>query len=82
MKFLIAFETLQTGVEEGWDLYFNAFILLLFFYLLRFDKVLKIQAHYLKVVNEVRGEIKLSLPFRKTHKYGGMFISSDAFLTL
>jgi hypothetical protein len=42
-----------------------------FLCLLRFDEVLKIQAHHLEVIDEGRGEIKLTLPFRKTHKYGG-----------
>ncbi len=43
-----------------------------FLCLLRFDEVLKIQAHHLEVIDEVKGEIKLMLPFRKTHKYGGV----------
>jgi len=42
-----------------------------FLCLLRFDEVLKIQAHHLEVMNEATGEIKLTLPFRKTHKLGG-----------
>jgi len=42
-----------------------------FLCLLRFDEVLKIQAHHLEVIDEGRGEVKLTLPFRKTHKYGG-----------
>jgi len=42
-----------------------------FLCLLRFDEVLKIQAHHFEVIDEGRGEIKLILPFRKTHKYGG-----------
>jgi hypothetical protein len=42
-----------------------------FLCLLRFDEVLKIQAHHLEVIDKGRGEIKLTLPFRKTHKYGG-----------
>ena len=42
-----------------------------FLCLLRFDKVLKIQAHHLEVIDKGRGEIKLTLSFRKTHKYGG-----------
>jgi hypothetical protein len=42
-----------------------------FLCLLRFDEVLKIQAHHLEVIDEIRGEIKLTLPFRKTHKFGG-----------
>jgi len=42
-----------------------------FLCLLRFDEVLKIEAHHLEVIDEATGEIKLTLPFRKTHKYGG-----------
>jgi hypothetical protein len=42
-----------------------------FLCLLRFDEVLKIESHHLEVMDEATGEIKLSLPFRKTHKYGG-----------
>ena len=42
-----------------------------FLCLLRFDEVLKIEAHHLEVMDEATGEVKLSLPFRKTHKYGG-----------
>ena len=46
-----------------------------FLCLLRFDEVLKIQAHHIEVISEVEGHIKLTLPFRKTHKFGG--IASD-----
>jgi hypothetical protein len=42
-----------------------------FLCLLRFDEVLKIEAHHLEVMDEATGEVKLTLPFRKTHKYGG-----------
>lgn len=42
-----------------------------FLCLLRFDEVLKIQAHHLEVIDEGQGQIKLTLPFRKTHKTGG-----------
>lgn len=42
-----------------------------FLCLLRFDEVLKIQAHHIEVISEVEGHIKLTLPFRKTHKFGG-----------
>jgi hypothetical protein len=52
-----------------------------FLCLLRFDEVLKIQHHHLEVIDEVRGEIKLTLPFRKTHKYGGMFFKDTSLLT-
>jgi len=47
-----------------------------FLCLLRFDEVLKIQAHHLEVVDEATGEIKLTLPFRKTHKYGGTIVTT------
>jgi hypothetical protein len=46
-----------------------------FLCLLRFDEVLKIQAYHIEVISEVEGHIKLILPFRKTHKFGG--IASD-----
>src|SRR5204862_4191035 len=42
-----------------------------FLCLLRFDEVLKIEAHHLEVIDEATGEIKLILLFRKTHQYGG-----------
>ena len=45
--------------------------MLAFLCLLHFDEVLKIQAHHITVVNEAQGHIKLYLPFRKTHQYGG-----------
>jgi hypothetical protein len=44
-----------------------------FLCLLRFDEALKIQAHHLEVINEKTGEMKLTLPFRKTHKFGGTY---------
>jgi hypothetical protein len=45
-----------------------------FLCLLRFDEVLKIKAHLLEVIDEATGEVKLTLPFRKTHKYEGNII--------
>ena len=42
-----------------------------FLCLLRFDECLKIQAHHLEVIDEGEGQIKLTLPFRKTKKTGG-----------
>jgi hypothetical protein len=42
-----------------------------FLCLLRFDECLKIQAHHLEVIDEGEGQIKLTLPFRKTSKTGG-----------
>jgi len=52
-----------------------------FLCLLCFDEVLKIQAHHLEVIDEGRGEIKLTLPFRKTHKHGGIWIMFKLVLT-
>jgi hypothetical protein len=46
--------------------------------LLRFDKVLKIQAHDLEIIAETC--IKLTLPFRKTSQFGGqlfLFLSDN-----
>jgi hypothetical protein len=45
--------------------------------MLRFDEVLRIKAHYIEVINTTRetGEIKLSLPFRKTHQTGGKLLA-------
>lgn len=48
-----------------------------FLCLLRFDEVLKIQAHHLEVIDEIKGQIKLTLPFRKTHKYGGKILYDE-----
>jgi len=59
----------------------NAIYSIAFLCLLRFDEALKIQAHHLEVVDEGRGEIKLTLPFRKTHKNGGTFILVKSLLT-
>ena len=43
-----------------------------FLCLLRFDEVLRIQLKDIKVVDKFKGHIKLTLPFRKTHQYGGL----------
>jgi len=43
-----------------------------FLCLLRFDEVLRIELRDIEVVDKFKGHIKLSLPFRKTHQYGGM----------
>jgi hypothetical protein len=42
---------------------------LAFLYILYFNKVLRIEAYYIKVINLTRetGEIKLTLPFHKTY---------------
>lgn len=45
-----------------------------FLCLLRFDEVLKIQAHEIEVVSEIC--IKLTLPFRKTSQFGGEITQS------
>jgi hypothetical protein len=42
-----------------------------FLCLLRFDEVLRIQLKDIEVVDKFKGHIKLTLPFRKTHQYGG-----------
>jgi hypothetical protein len=44
-----------------------------FLCMLRFDEVLRIEAHYIEVLDghEETGEIRLTLPFRKTHQNGG-----------
>lgn len=50
--------------------------------LLRFDEVLKIQAHEIELVSETC--IKLTLPFRKTSQFGGKYLilcSSDIVCT-
>ena len=49
----------------------QAIYTLAFLCLLRFDEVLKIQMHQLKVIDRSQGHFKLTLPFRKTHQYGG-----------
>jgi hypothetical protein len=43
-----------------------------FLCLLRFDEALNIQAHHIEIINEAEGHVKLTLPFRKTHKFGGI----------
>jgi hypothetical protein len=47
----------------------HAIYLLAFWCLLRFDEVLRIQFHDLEIVSPTC--VKLTLPFRKTHQYGG-----------
>jgi len=49
----------------------QAIYIISFLCLLRFDEVLKIQAHHIEVLDEETGEISLRLPFRKTHQFGG-----------
>lgn len=43
--------------------------------LLRFDEVLKIQAHDVKLVTKT--SIKLTLPFRKTSQFGSQLFTSS-----
>jgi hypothetical protein len=42
-----------------------------FLCLLRFDEVLRIEMKDIEVMDKFKGHIKLTLPFRKTHQYGG-----------
>jgi hypothetical protein len=42
-----------------------------FLCLLRFDEVLRIELKDIEVVDKLKGQIKLTLPFRKTHQNGG-----------
>ena len=48
-----------------------------FLYLLRFDEVLRIQLKDIEVMDKLKGQIKLTLPFRKTHQYGGNALCSE-----
>ena len=52
-----------------------------FLCLLCFDEVLRIELKDIEVIDNERGQIKLTLPFRKTHQYGGISTSS-AFTSL
>jgi len=52
-----------------------------FLCLLRFDEVLRIEMKDIEVMDKLKGHIKLTLPFRKTHQYGGNFASSISTLT-
>lgn len=47
-----------------------------FLCLLRFDEVLRIQLKDIEVIDKLKGHFKLTLPFRKTHQYGGSVLSS------
>jgi len=42
-----------------------------FLCLLRFDEVLRIELKDIEVIDKNEGHIALTLPFRKTHQYGG-----------
>jgi len=50
-----------------------------FLCLLRFDEVLRIELKDIEIIDKQRGEIKLTLPFRKTHQYGGIFFVFDIY---
>src|SRR5882762_2731202 len=53
-----------------------------FLCLLRFDEVLNIKWSWINLeCHKGRNCIKLSLPFRKTHQFGGVY-SSDHFMTI
>ena len=41
-----------------------------FLCLLRFDEVLRIQHHHIKVLNKEESKIEITLNFRKTHQLG------------
>ena len=47
-----------------------------FLCLLHFDEVLRIELKDIEVIDNERGQIKLTLPFSKTHQYGGISTSS------
>jgi len=53
-----------------------------FLCLLRFDEVLRIELKNIEVVDKFKGHIKLTLPFRKTHQYGGTLFLSSRFLRM
>ena len=52
-----------------------------FLCLLQFDEMLRIQLKDIEVVDKEKGHIKLTLPFRKTHQYRGMFRSQYYLVT-
>ena len=52
---------------------------LAFLCLLRFDEVLKIEMHHIEFIS--REKMKLTLPFRKTHQFGGGFIFCPIIIT-
>ena len=51
-----------------------------FLCLLRFDKVLRIELKDIEVMDKLKGHIKLTLPFRKTHQYRGISFDLPRFL--
>ena len=50
----------------------QAAYILSFLCLLRIDEVLKIEMHHIKFISDTK--IKLTLPFRKTHQFGGRLV--------
>ena len=50
-----------------------------FLCLLRFDEVLRIELKDIEVMDKLKGHIKLTLPFRKTHQYGVYHFTSLVF---
>jgi hypothetical protein len=55
----------------------QAIYTLAFICLLRFEEVLKIQAHHITVVDERKGVIKVDLYFRKTNQFGGKLVDDE-----
>jgi hypothetical protein len=67
---------LESSEEVEWGggrlrMMLQCIYMIAFFCLLRFDKVLRIELKDIEVVDKLKGKIKLTLPFRKTHQYGG-----------
>lgn len=52
-----------------------------FLCLLRFDEVLRIELKDIEVIDKIKGQIKLNLPFRKTHQFGGMAFTFTSIFT-
>ena len=79
-----SFDTIQTHVnseDQQWGgarlrIMLQCIYAIAFLCLLRFDEVLRIELKDIEVIDKLKGHIKLTLPFRKTHQYGGNFISS------
>jgi hypothetical protein len=63
-------EDMQWG-EARLHLMLQCIYTIAFLCLLRFDEVLRIEHKDIEVVDRAKGQIKLRLPFRKTHQYGG-----------
>jgi hypothetical protein len=55
---------------------------LTFLCLLRFDEVLHIQLHHIKIIDERSEEIELILDYRKTHQEEDKSFSTHALLML